>query len=239
MEHDHPRTFDFLRSDIRNINDFFARRSVGEVKTLGMRQTWDFIVGDAVDGLSREDESGGSGERRLTDVARAWLNAMDAAGVAQQSGSNAEWSTQGSCLESIGDEAVFMSSFIPRSLREVHDPERDVDTLKYGQGEQLIYVGRSGMYHSGLPKATDHPASGIEGSANEETFSRRLQKTVRFDEEVSEESLMDGKDLEDEASERRPRGFRFENKEAKKVRQYMHLWAMLMTEIVCRLASRR
>jgi RIO kinase 1 len=43
------------------------------------------------------------------------------------------------------DDAVFMASFIPRSLGEVYDPERDVDMLKAGRGGELIYAEMAGL----------------------------------------------------------------------------------------------
>jgi RIO kinase 1 len=43
------------------------------------------------------------------------------------------------------DDAVFMASFIPRSLGEVYDPERDVDLVNAGRGDELIYAEMAGL----------------------------------------------------------------------------------------------
>jgi len=38
------------------------------------------------------------------------------------------------------EDSVFMRSYIPRTLNEVYDPERDIDVLKGGEGNKLIYA---------------------------------------------------------------------------------------------------
>lgn len=43
------------------------------------------------------------------------------------------------------DDAVFMASFIPRTLGEVYDPERDTDMIKAGRGDELIYAEMAGL----------------------------------------------------------------------------------------------
>jgi RIO kinase 1 len=43
------------------------------------------------------------------------------------------------------DDAVFMASFIPRSLGEVYDPERDVELVNAGRGDELIYAEMAGL----------------------------------------------------------------------------------------------
>jgi RIO kinase 1 len=160
VEQEHPSAFDFLRSDIRNVDDFFHRRSNGEVKTLGLRRTWNFIVDESV-GLSREEEEGDAGEDRLMDVLREWLDAVpvgereaEAAAAAAEAKGDAEGAKDAKAVEdecknvanqAAVDDAVFFSSYIPRSLGEVYDPERDVELLRSGQGDKLIYAGVTGL----------------------------------------------------------------------------------------------
>lgn len=43
------------------------------------------------------------------------------------------------------EDSVFMRSFIPRTLNEVYDPERDVEKLTKGQGGDLIYADTIGI----------------------------------------------------------------------------------------------
>ncbi len=223
VEHDHPRTFDFLRSDIRNMNDFFARRTVGEVKTLGMRRTWDFIVSDRVNGLRREDEVGEEGERKLMAIARSWIEDDEAVGDsdadARERHTNSELGNR-SLTSSTGDEAVFMSSFIPRSLADVVDPERAVDMLNSGQSDQLIYIGLAGVDQTqgAMRMRQGDKQETIEAESGED-LPQQLAKTVRFDDEEQSQDSDDAEErkMEGEISKSRPRGFRHEDKDVKKV----------------------
>ena len=219
VERDHPRTFDFLRTDIRNINDFFARRSVGDVQILGIRRTWDFIVSDFIGSLTREEEMGEAGESRLMCIAASWLEEdaasleKQAQGVEQRSGDAAG---QESISSTAGDEAVFMSSFIPRSLAEVFDPERDFEILKGGDGDQLIYAGLTGLESSkGDNTRSVSQSDGSECSQPERDRVGRLKKVVRFEGEEGDETS--NQEEPNRTAQTRSRGFRHEGKEAKKV----------------------
>ncbi|KAI0771395.1 RIO1 family-domain-containing protein [Irpex lacteus] len=46
VEHDHPHAFDFLRSDLRNVEDFFSKRGV---RCLGLRRAFEFVTKDSLD----------------------------------------------------------------------------------------------------------------------------------------------------------------------------------------------
>ncbi|KAF8309699.1 RIO1 family-domain-containing protein [Cantharellus anzutake] len=63
VEHDHPSAFDFLRADIRNVDEFWTRRGI---QTLGLRRTFDFVVSDQV--LSNGEEET---NERLEEYIRA------------------------------------------------------------------------------------------------------------------------------------------------------------------------
>jgi RIO kinase 1 len=168
VEHDHPKTFEFLRTDIRNVEDFFRRR--GDIQTLGPRRTWEFIVSESV-GLDPAAELGDEGEPRL-------------AAIVEERRCEDRDET---------DDAVFMSSFIPRNLGEVYDPERDVDLVNAGRGDELIY--------STLAKVATTRAEKDEVVPNEQAAT---------DSDSGEST--DGNDKQ------RPKGFRNEDKDAKKVR---------------------
>nr|XP_031864428.1 uncharacterized protein CI109_000342 [Kwoniella shandongensis]KAA5531500.1 hypothetical protein CI109_000342 [Kwoniella shandongensis] len=181
VEHDHPRAFDFLRADLSNVEDFFSRRGS---KTLGLRKAWEFVVTENL-GFSQEEELGPEGDSKLAAIVDEWV----------KSPSNQS------------DDAVFMSSYIPRTLADVYDPERDVDVLKRGDGDDLIYAGVTGLK---LSQPADAPP--VE------------QKTVRFEDQEGEEEnndgvIDDGDGSMSESDERKPRGFRHEDKDAKKERK--------------------
>lgn len=216
VEHDHPSAFDFLRSDIRNVEDFFQKRSGGEVRTLGVRRAWSFIVDESV-GLTPEEESGDDGEDRLLEVLRQRLDEPEP-------------------LAAEVDDAVFMKSYIPRSLGEVYDPERDIDIMKAGGSDKLIYAGITGL--SIHDKAEEGEAEAEQAAASEQEVKvaeegsaagesevapalkeRRESKSVRWADEEDEEEDDEEEDEKEPVFDPKPRGFRHEDKESKKERK--------------------
>jgi RIO kinase 1 len=189
VEHDHPKAFEFLRIDIRNVEDFFKKVSGGEVATLGPRRTWEFIVSESV-GLQPEEEIGDDGEERLAAIVRERLEEE----------------------RDETDDAVFMSSFIPRNLGEVYDPERDVDLVKAGRGDELIYSTLTGV----LGRSTKETSGPAQVATTSESVDGNEPPELNDD----STGLGDGHDEEeneDEHDTSRPRGFRNEDKDAKKV----------------------
>jgi RIO kinase 1 len=169
VEHDHPRAYDFLRNDIRNVHDFFSKQT----RILGMRRMWDFITEDSV---GVEDETGDEGELRLLEKVHCRL---------------AEPAD-----DSVVD-TIFMTSYIPRNLGDVYDPERDVEMLNAGKGDELIYAGTTGL---------------------KDNLSTQLEKNVRFEDEDEDEDEGEGSgDSSDDVVDKQPRGHRHEDKAAKKV----------------------
>ena len=122
VEHDHPHAFDFLRSDIKNVEEFFGRFGV---ECLGLRRCFEFITRERLEGTSEDDG----------DVLQRWIReAGESAGdVARED------------IEGAHEDSVFMRSYIPRTLNEVYDPERDIDVLKGGEGQSLIYADTIGL----------------------------------------------------------------------------------------------
>ncbi|WRT68011.1 uncharacterized protein IL334_004986 [Kwoniella shivajii] len=176
VEHDHPKAFDFLRADLQNVEDFFGRLGV---KCLGLRKAWEFAVTENI-GITREEELGADGDGKLAGIITEW--------VKQPSSKT--------------DDAVFLSSYIPRTLAEVYDPERDVDLLKRGGGDELIYAGVTGLKLADKQEPDD---------------AKKDVKEVRFEEETPEAGSESEEDSDDEPY--RPRGFRHEDKDAKKERK--------------------
>ncbi|WVR06549.1 hypothetical protein IAU60_003580 [Kwoniella sp. DSM 27419] len=207
VEHDHPKAFDFLRADLSNVEDFFGRRGV---KCLGLRRSWEFAVTEDI-GLDKEAELVDSS---LQAILIKWADAPS----------------------DKTDDAVFLSSYIPRTLAEVYDPERDVDVLKQGGGDNLIYAGVTGLKLAPANRredsiAVDKGAVDKEGEASEKP-KKKVQiadqpitatEAVSVEAEASSLRMDDphGSDASDSGNEaeRRPRGFRHEDKESKKERK--------------------
>jgi RIO kinase 1 len=101
VEHDHPRSLEFLRMDIKNVNDFFKRK---QVLTLKDRHVFEMITSSSTDqDLPRARES--------IDKVMATRSETDG-------------------VEDEVDNEVFRKQYIPQSLDEVNDPEGDTEQLR-------------------------------------------------------------------------------------------------------------
>lgn len=109
VEHDHPASLEFMRMDIKNVNDYFSRQGVN---TFSERRIFRFITTE----VSTQPET-------VTDLMSRLQELPE------------EENTQ----ESLVEDAVFRSVYIPRSLNDVFDAERDVEKVKQGANDELIY----------------------------------------------------------------------------------------------------
>ncbi|KAK4202113.1 RIO1 family-domain-containing protein [Triangularia verruculosa] len=107
VEHEHPRALEFLRMDIKNVGDFFRRQGVD---TLQDRAIFDFIT--AVEGPLEEPA--------LSEAIEHLYETRP--------------SIEDAATEEV-DNQVFRNQFIPRTLDEVYDMERDAKM----PFEQLVY----------------------------------------------------------------------------------------------------
>ena len=233
VEHDHPHAFDFLRSDLRNVEDFFSKRGV---RTVGLRRAFEFVTRERL----HCDEVGTGGNQGEEAALRQWMDTPEAAdGEAKAS-----------------DDAVFMRSYIPRTLNEVFDPERDVGVLSRGEGANLIYKDTIGIVvpkggkkdevvveddQRGPAKATAlaHTKAGGSTPKNAVTFAGSdVEEDSEADGEAEEGEAEEGgvgegndgsenggsEETEDDDADaegfkdKKPRGHRHEDKEEKKVR---------------------
>ncbi|KAH7922953.1 RIO1-domain-containing protein [Leucogyrophana mollusca] len=205
VEHDHPSAFDFLRNDIKNIEEFFGRFGV---KCLGLRRCFEFITREKLIEAEHQEED---------DVAVLvrWLSeAEDAQDASADLPANDDASSRPRpATTSAHEDSVFLQSYIPRSLNEVYDPERDVDVLTKGDGKDLIYADTIGLVepsskHNGDTKTRVHFDDERMADENSDSESES-------GEEVEEGEEDDGD--QGELETRTPRGHRHEDREAKKV----------------------
>ena len=191
VEHDHPHAFDFLRSDIKNVEEFFGRFGV---RCLGLRRCFDFVTKDRLEDSGAQDLDGEFLQRWITEVGESAEDLpRDFAEIDR--GGNAKSQTA-------HEDSVFLRSYIPRTLNEVYDPERDIDALKGGEGGKLIYANTIGLVDSSSAGAEEHEVH-LDGRESSESG---------ISENTSDEAE------EEQGPERRaPRGHRHEDREAKKV----------------------
>lgn len=192
VEHDHPHAYDFLRSDIKNVEEFFGRFGF---KCLGLRRCFEFVT------RVRLEESGTQGNDG--DVLQQWITEA-CESTEDLSRDFAEVDRAGNAKgETVHEDNVFLRSYIPRTLNEVYNPERDIDVLKGGEGKKLIYANTICLVDSSPVSAKEHHVQLDGGESSESGVS----------ENTSEEA-----EEEKQGPERRaPRGHRHEEREAKKV----------------------
>ncbi|KAJ6664511.1 hypothetical protein lerEdw1_007168 [Lerista edwardsae] len=102
VEHDHPHALEFLRKDCANINDFFRKYNVA---VMTVRELFEFVTDPSITSENMD----------------AYLEkAMEIASERTEE----ERSNQDNV-----DEEVFKKAYIPRTLTEVKNYERDVDIM--------------------------------------------------------------------------------------------------------------
>jgi RIO kinase 1 len=112
VEHDHPRSLEFLRLDIKNVNDFFKRK---EVMVLTDRQVFEFVTTPSAN----------------QDLA-AVKASIDSIMSARSDNDEAEDEV---------DNEVFRKQYIPQSLQEVTDIDGGAEHLRGERGDDLVYRG--------------------------------------------------------------------------------------------------
>ena len=178
VEHDHPKSLEFLRMDIKNVSDFFTRKGVD---TLSERSVFGFIT--AIQG--GVDESGMA--KMLQNLYETRQN------VEETDDANKEI-----------DNEVFRKQYIPQTLEQVYDVERDAEHIGKGGQDDLVYRD--------LLADQLAPAAGTNGDTVD---SQEDQDRVSSGSTLGSENSCDAGER-DPFAPQRPRGKRFEDKDAKK-----------------------
>lgn len=215
VEHDHPHAFDFLRNDVKNTEEYFERRGVA---TLGLRRCFEFVTREKFEA---------DGEVGLSDpeVLVKWLETPPPDVPSTEADGERDTG-----LDARQEDSVFFNSYIPRTLNEVYDPERDLEAVK--KGRKTIYSDTIGIVNP-KPKTNplhveDEPTKGEEKpkvhfstGADSEDETQSMQSMGEGNEEEADDEDEDGEveegGDEGEPRERKPRGHKHEDKEAKRV----------------------
>lgn len=117
VEHDHPHALEFLRTDLKNVSDFFRRKGVN---VLGLKTFFDFVVDPTIPDDKQEE--------RL-----AQLDQLAAATVEDEPTAEDEIA-----------ENVFQKVHIARALEEIANPGADIAKAKAGEKE-VLYQSVTGV----------------------------------------------------------------------------------------------
>jgi RIO kinase 1 len=192
VEHDHPRSLEFLRMDVKNVSDFFKRKNV---HTLSERAVFGFVTA-------------GGGSKDMAGMKEAVEKLFELREINQQSG-DAEGADEREAAAEM-DDTVFRQQYIPQTLEQVYDIERDVERLKLGEGESLVY--KDLLAQSGPKPGADGEEGETSGSTDEDGEEGEEEDDSEVEVDENGEPIRRRKWDEDA----RPRGKRFEDKDEKK-----------------------
>ncbi|KAJ9659117.1 Serine/threonine-protein kinase rio1 [Coniosporium apollinis] len=172
VEHDHPRSLEFLRMDIKNVNDFFGKAR--GVDTLTDRTVFGFVT-----------EAEGSVETAgmVKELEKLYQKRKEKSGE------------DGQIADDEVDNEVFRKQYIPQTLEQVYDIERDAEKVGRGDGDELVYQALLAQ-----KIADGHALDGEDEGSEDE----------------SSETDEDGEGRREDRENQRPRGKKFEDKDAKK-----------------------
>lgn len=170
VEHAHPLAHEFLRKDISNIFDFFAKRGL---KLLSKYQIFQFVVDKYLvhkDISSMKPESDEEVMNMLEQVVESHKDDDDDVDEQDEDGED------NSDDDAVAvDEAVFMQSYIPTSLNEISNPHQEAMRMKNGYREAAYTAAIKNML----------------GGEDTTTKSRAVESFGSDDDSISEDSDSD------------------------------------------------
>jgi RIO kinase 1 len=130
VETDHPAALDFLRKDASNVNDYFSK--FGKLNVMTTRQLFEFIT--TVIDTSNNDENESTIDDDTAEMEYLERIMKQVENDYKRSVNQSEQERRVKDQQNSVDEAVFMSSFLPRSLNQVADYE--IRQLENGEVEE-------------------------------------------------------------------------------------------------------
>ena len=130
VETDHPSALDFLRKDASNVNDYFSK--VGNLNVMTTRQLFEFIT--TVIPIDNDDDSDNRSKESEAEMNYLEVIMKEVETSFKEMSTKSEAERRKNQQQNSVDEAVFMSSFLPRSLNQVAD--YDIRQIEKGEVEE-------------------------------------------------------------------------------------------------------
>mmetsp|Transcript_5695 Transcript_5695/g.14221 ORF Transcript_5695/g.14221 Transcript_5695/m.14221 type:complete len:597 (-) Transcript_5695:161-1951(-) len=134
VETDHPSALDFLRKDASNVNDYFSK--VGNLNVMTTRQLFEFITTVIPIDENNDQEIVSNPVNKESEAEMNYLEVImkEVETSLQELLTKTEKERRENYHQNSVDEAVFMSSFLPRSLNQVAD--YDIRQIEKGEVEE-------------------------------------------------------------------------------------------------------
>ncbi|XP_067951314.1 serine/threonine-protein kinase RIO1-like [Watersipora subatra] len=185
VEHEHPHAHEFLRKDCVNINQFFMKKQVSVLTT---QELFEFVTDPSI-----TDKNSEQCIQRLMDKA----NARSLADLTDEEKISAE---------------VFMKTFIPKSLEEIRNPEKDIRSAVI-DGNSLSYTTVVGLKPD--LSAVEQQPTLLAGESDNESGSEGEEN------EVHDSSLQQGRPKDESTADKKVRKQAVKNAKADKRQQKM------------------
>lgn len=178
VEQEHPQAFEFLRKDCANVSDFFRKKGVS---TMTIKELFDFVTDRKITEENMEDCLQSISDR-IADRNFEELSEQEKI-----------------------DEEVFKNAFIPKTLSDVYDIERDImNQKKEGENaKELIYATVTGL-GSNLKTATNPENS--ENADDDEESDENSESDEEDEEGKSKDNTKSqGRNKQESTEEKRER----------------------------------
>lgn len=167
VEHDHPHALEFLRKDCMNVNKFFLKNGVS---VLSNKELFEFVTDQSMNEVNVEDSI-----ERLME--KASLRSPDDLTSEEQV-----------------EAQVFMNTFIPQSLDEIRNPEKEIQLAIKKQG---VVKGPDS-----LPVESQEKPGDIESDTDSDTEESDSDADVKSSEKIA---LSQGRPKNESTCERKER----------------------------------
>lgn len=157
VEHDHPRSLEFLRMDVKNISDFYRSRNV---HVLSERKAFAFITSEA-------------GDKTMADLEGILSRGREVM--------KREPETEEEKQREEENDEVFRNQYIPQTLDQVYDIERDAELVNAGEAASLPYQDLlAAKTTGGEPTAEDEESGegGVELESSDESDGSEVDQSI-------------------------------------------------------------